>query len=267
MVDVAAKRAAFRALHRQGCFVLPNPWDRGSARLLQHLGFSALASTSSGFAWTTGRPDNAVPARDVLSHLTELCAATDLPVNADFESGFADAPEGVAVNVALAIRTGIAGLSIEDRRLDGGGLYDAQLAIERIRAARAAIAGEDVILVARTEGLLSDPSQVGAAIDRLVAFAQAGADCLYAPGVRSREDIAAMVKAVAPKPVNVLMTGPGLSLAELADLGVRRVSIGGALARVAWGAMLKVAEEIKRGSFDGLGSAASGKVLNGIFGA
>jgi len=266
MIDVAAKRAAFRELHARGCFVLPNPWDRGSARLLQHLGFSALASTSSGFAWTTGRPDNAVPARDALSHLTELCAATDLPVNADFESGFAGAPEGVAKNVALAIRTGVAGLSIEDRRLDGAGLYDFDLAVERIRAAHYAVADENVILVARTEGLLSDPSQVGAAIDRLVAFADAGADCLYAPGVQKREDIAAMVKAVAPKPLNVLMAGPGLSLAELADLGVRRVSIGGALARVAWGAMLKVAEEIKRGSFDGLGSAASGKLLNGIFG-
>jgi 2-methylisocitrate lyase-like PEP mutase family enzyme len=266
MMDVAAKRAAFRALHRQGCFVLPNPWDRGSARLLQHLGFSALASTSSGAAWTSGRPDYAVTREDALFHLAQLCAATDLPVNADFESGFADAPEGVAANVALAIQTGIAGLSIEDRRLDGAGLYDLPLAVERIRAARAAIGQENVILVARTEGLLGDPSQIGAAIDRLVAFADSGADCLYAPGVQRREDIAAMVKAVAPKPLNVLMSGPGLSLGELADLGVRRVSIGGALARVAWGAMLKVAEEIKRGSFDGLGSAASGKVLNGIFG-
>jgi 2-methylisocitrate lyase-like PEP mutase family enzyme len=268
MTDIAAKRAAFRALHRQGCFVLPNPWDRGSARLLQHLGFSALASTSSGAAWTSGRPDYAVTREDALFHLAQLCAATDLPVNADFESGFAEAPQGVAANVALAIQTGIAGLSIEDRRLDGGGLYDLPLAVERIAAARAAIdqSGEDVMLVARTEGLLGDAGQIGAAIDRLVAFAEAGADCLYAPGVQRREDIAAMVKALAPRPVNILMSGPGHTLAELADLGVRRVSIGGALARVAWGAMLKVAEEIKRGSFDGLGSAASGKVLNGIFG-
>jgi 2-methylisocitrate lyase-like PEP mutase family enzyme len=266
MIDTAAKRAAFRSLHRQGCFVLPNPWDRGSARLLQHLGFLALASTSSGAAWSSGRPDYAVTREDALFHLAQLCAATDLPVNADFESGFADAPEGVAANVALAIQTGIAGLSIEDRRLDGGGLYDSVLAVERIRAARAAIAGENVILVARTEGLLSDASQIGAAIDRLVVFADAGADCLYAPGVQKREDIAAMVKAVAPKPVNVLMAGPGLTLGELADLGVRRVSIGGALARVAWGAMLKVAEEIKRGSFEGLASGTPGKTLNGIFG-
>ena len=266
MIDIATKRANFRTLHTSGCFVLPNPWDRGSARLLQYLGFSALASTSSGYAWTSGRPDYAVTREDALFHLAQLCAATDLPVNADFESGFADAPEGVATNVALAIQTGVAGLSIEDRRMDGEGLHEFPLAVERIRAARAAIGDENVILVARTEGLLSDASQMSAAIDRLVAFADAGADCLYAPGVQSSEDIAAMVKAVAPRPLNVLMFGPGLTLAELADLGVRRVSIGGALARVAWGAMLKVAEEIKRGSFDGLGEAAPGKILNGIFG-
>jgi 2-methylisocitrate lyase-like PEP mutase family enzyme len=268
MIDLATKRANFRSLHRSGCFVLPNPWDRGSARLLEHLGFSALASTSSGAAWASGRPDYGVTREDALFHLAQLCAATDLPVNADFESGFADEPDGVAANVVLAIQTGVAGLSIEDRRMDGEGLHELVLAVERIAAARAAIdgSGEDVILVARTEGLLSDASQVNTAIDRLVAFADAGADCLYAPGVQSREHIAAMVKAVAPKPLNVLMFGPGLTLAELADLGVRRVSIGGALARVAWGAMLKVAEEIKRGSFDGLGGAASGKILNGIFG-
>ena len=266
MTDASTKRANFRALHKLGCFVLPNPWDPGSARLLQHLGFSALASTSSGAAWSSGRADYGVTRDDALSHLGQLCAATDLPVNADFESGFADAPDGVAANVAMAIGTGIAGVSIEDRRLDGQGLYDLPLAVERIRAACGAVQHHNVILVARTEGLLSDASQVRAAIDRLVAFADAGADCLYAPGVQKREDIAAMVAAVAPKPLNVLMFGPGLSLAELADLGVRRVSIGGALARVAWGAMLRVAEEIKRGSFDGLADAASGKILNGIFG-
>ena len=268
MVDVASKRANFRSLHRQGCFVLPNPWDKGSALLLQHMGFLALASTSSGHAWTMGRPDYAVTRDDVLSHLSQLCDATDLPVNADFEGGFADAPEGVAANVGLAVKTGVAGLSIEDRRLDGGGLYDPAFAARRIRAARAAIdqAGEDVILVARTEGLLNDATALTAAIDRLVAFANAGADCLYAPGVQGRENIAAMVRAVAPKPLNVLIFGPGLSVAELADLGVRRISIGGALARVAWGAMLKVAEEIKQGSFAGLANGAPYKVLNGIFG-
>jgi 2-methylisocitrate lyase-like PEP mutase family enzyme len=237
--------------------------------LLQHLGFAALASTSSGFAWTTGRPDYGVTRDDVLAHLMLLCAATDLPVNADFQEGFADTPEGVAANVTMAVATGVAGLSIEDRKLGVGGLYDFDYAVARVRAARAAIdrSGEDVILVARTEGLLGEGFTVSAAIDRLVAFAEAGADCLYAPGVTGKENIAAMVRAVAPKPVNVLMSGAGFTVAELADLGVRRISIGGALARVAWGAMLKVSEEIKQGSFDGLAGAASGKTLNGIFGA
>jgi len=267
MKDVVAKRAEFRALHRQGCFVLPNPWDAGSARLLQNLGFAALASTSSGYAWTTGRPDYGVTRDDVLEHLAHLCAATDLPVNADFQEGFADTPEGVAANVTKAVATGVAGISIEDRKLGGGGLYDFDYAVARIRAARAAIdkAGVDVILVARTEGLLSNSFPVETAIERLVAFAEAGADCLYAPGITGKDNIAAMVRAIQPKPLNVLMSGPGLTLAELADLGVRRVSIGGALARVAWGAMLKVAEEIKRGSFDGLANAAPGKTLNGFF--
>jgi 2-methylisocitrate lyase-like PEP mutase family enzyme len=268
MVEVAAKRAQFRALHAQGCFVLPNPWDIGSARLLQHLGFAALASTSSGFAWTTGRPDYGVTRDDVLAHLMLLCAATDLPVNADFQEGFADTPAAVAANVTMAVGTGVAGLSIEDRKLGGGGLYDFDYAVARIRAARAAIdrTGQDVILVARTEGLLGDSFPLTDAIERLVAFADAGADCLYAPGVTGGENIAAMVRAVAPKPLNVLMSGPGMTVAQLADLGVRRISVGGALARVAWGAMLKVADEIKQGSFDGLGTAASGKILNGMFG-
>lgn len=268
MTIVNQKRAAFRALHDKGCFVIPNPWDAGSARLLQHLGFAALASTSSGYAWTTGRSDYAVTIKDMLQHLTQLCAAVDLPVNADFESGFAEAPDAVAANVTLAIATGIAGLSIEDRRIDGAGLYDLSFAVERIRAARAAIdaSGQDVILVARTEGMLADGGALTPAIDKLVAFADAGADCLYAPGVQRAADIAAMVRAVAPKPLNVLMFGPGLTVAELADLGVRRISIGGALARVAWGAVLQAAEQIKAGSFAELGQGASGKQLNGIFG-
>jgi 2-methylisocitrate lyase-like PEP mutase family enzyme len=267
MTDTAAKRARFRALHAEGCFVIPNPWDVGSARLLQHLGFAALASTSSGHAWTSGRPDYGVRRDDVLAHLTELSAAVDLPINADFEYGFAVEPEGVAANVKRAVQTGVAGLSIEDSRPDGKGLHDLSLSVERIRAARQAIdqTGEDVILVARTEGLLDDPGALTPAIDKLVAFAEAGADCLYAPGVRGKEDIAAVVRAVTPKPVNVLMTGPGLSVAELADLGVRRISIGGALARVAWGAVLSAAQQMKAGSFDGLAGAASGKILNGVF--
>ena len=265
MSDTA--RARFRALHQKGCFVIPNPWDVGSARLLQHLGFAALASTSSGHAWTRGRPDYAVTRDGVLSHLTELCAAVDLPINADFENGFAVAPEDVAANVALAIPTGVAGLSIEDTKPGGKGLHDLPLSVERIRGARQAIdrSGEDVILVARTEGLLADPEALSPAIDRLVAFAQAGADCLYAPGVKKKEDIAVMVRAVAPKPLNVLMFGPGLSVAELTDLGVRRISVGGALARVALDAMLAVAEEIKAGSFAGLARAGSGKRFNDIF--
>jgi 2-methylisocitrate lyase-like PEP mutase family enzyme len=268
MTTPAEKRAVFRALHQQGCFVLPNPWDAGSARMLQHLGFAALASTSSGYAWTTGRPDYAVGREDVLQHLTALCEAVDLPVNADFESGFASGPEGVAASVGLAIETGVAGLSIEDRSLDGPGLYDTALAVERIRAARAAIdrSGEDVILVARTEGLLSDPEAVTPAIDKLVDFAEAGADCLYAPGVSDKDDIAAMVRAVAPKPLNVLVMGAELTVAQLADLGVRRISVGGALARVAWAAMLAATEQIRAGSFDGLAGGTPGKQLNEIFG-
>jgi len=266
MTDTVAKRATFRALHAQGCFVLPNPWDIGSARLFQHMGFSALASTSSGHAWTTGRPDYGVTRDTVLAHLTSLCTAVDLPVNADFENGFAVEPEDVAANVRLAIQTGVAGLSIEDSKPGGVGLHDLPLSVARIRAARAAIdaCGQDVILVARTEGLLGDGTLL-AAIDKLVAFAEAGADCLYAPGVTKKDDIAVMVRAVAPKPLNVLMTGPGPSVAELADLGVRRISVGGALARIAWGAVQAAAQQIKDGSFAGLANAASGKNLNGLF--
>lgn len=258
----------FRRLHGVGCFVLPNPWDIGSARLLQHIGFQAVASTSSGFAWSTGRPDYVVSRSDVLQHLSALCGAIDLPVNADFESGFAADAAGVAESVELAIDTGIAGLSIEDRDGDAGDqLYNLPMAVERVRAARRAIdqSGHDVILVARTEGLLIDPPAVTQAIDRLVAFAEAGADCLYAPGVIEKGDIAAMVRAVAPKPLNVLMMRPGLQFSELAELGVRRVSVGGALARVAYDAMLDVAEQIKAGSFDGLARVTQRQSLNDIF--
>jgi 2-methylisocitrate lyase-like PEP mutase family enzyme len=266
---VADKRASFRALHEQDCFVLPNPWDVGGARMLEHLGFAALASTSSGFAWTMGRADYAVNCADVLQHLASLCDAVNIPVNADFESGFASDPEGVAANVKLAIQTGVAGLSIEDRDVEAPfGLYDTPFAVERIRAARAAIdqSGENVILVARTEGLLGDPAAINPCIDKLVAFAEAGADCLYAPGVREKADIVTLVRAIAPKPLNVLAMGPGLGLAELAELGVRRISVGGALARVAWRAMLTAAEQIKMGCFDGLVGGTSGKQLNEIFG-
>jgi 2-methylisocitrate lyase-like PEP mutase family enzyme len=268
--SITEKRAAFRALHKTGCFVLPNPWDIGSARLLQHLGFPALASTSAGLAWTQGRPDYAVTIDDVLGHLTALNAAVDIPINADFETGFAYGPDGVARNVGLAIETGVAGLSIEDRNINAlDELFDLKMAAERIRAARVAIdqSGEDIILVARTEGLLIDAAAVTPAIDKLVAFAAAGADCLYAPGVRKKEDIVAMVRAVAPKPVNVLVMSAGPTLGELADLGVRRISVGGALAQVGWAAVLAVAEQFKEGSFDGLGTGATGKQLNRIFSA
>jgi 2-methylisocitrate lyase-like PEP mutase family enzyme len=267
MTSVTEKRAKFRALHQSGCFVLPNPWDVGSARLLQHLGFEALASTSSGHAWTMGKSDYAPALDDVLAHLTQLCAATDLPVNADFESGFADAPEGVAANVTRAIATGVAGLSIEDTRVEGGGLHDKMFAVERIKAARSAIdaSGQDVLLVARAEILLHDGTKVSEAIDKLVAFADAGADCLYAPGAMKPEEIAAAVKAIAPLPLNYLMWGPGYSVAELADMGVRRISVGSALAAVGWGAVLKAAEGLKAGTFDGLANGASGRMLNGVF--
>jgi 2-methylisocitrate lyase-like PEP mutase family enzyme len=264
----AEKRAAFRSMHASGCFALPNPWDAGSARLLQHLGFEALATTSAGYAWSTGRADYAVTRDDVLQHLTAIAAATDLPVNADFESGFANEPEKVAESVALAIRTGIAGLSIEDRDVnERATLFETPLAVERIRAARAAIdaSGEDVVLVARTERLLGDDAATRTAIDTLVALAEAGADCLYAPGILQKADLAALVRAVAPRPVNALASDPALTLADYAELGVRRVSVGGSLARVAWAAMLGAAEQMKGGSFAALATGTSGKRLNAIF--
>lgn len=233
-MDLATRRAAFRSLHKEGCFVLPNPWDVGSGRRLERLGFKALASTSSGYAWSLGREDGELSRDEVLGHLRVLCAATELPVNADFEAGFADDPEGVAANVALAVGTGVAGLSIEDRT--GRELYELGLAVERIRAAREAIdrTGEDVLLVGRSEGFLIGQTDLDATIRRLVAYADAGADCLYAPGIKDVSAIAAVVSAVAPKPVNVLLVGPEMRVSELAAAGVRRVSVGGSLAAAAW---------------------------------
>lgn len=266
---IAEKREAFRALHEEGCFILPNPWDVGSARMMEHMGFSALASTSSGYSWSQGRPENGVEFDDVLEHLGNLVLATDLPVNADFESGFAHDLEELAANIRRAVNVGVAGLSIEDIRADGApGFYDTATSVDRIRTARAAIdlTGEDVILVARTEILLSDPTRVSQAIDKLVAFADAGADCLYAPGVIEKADIASMVRAVAPKPVNLLVMRPDATQAEIADLGVRRISVGGGLARAAWGAVMRMAEAMKAGSFEGLASGTSNKQLNDIFG-
>lgn len=244
MTDLNAKRAAFRSLHDEGCFILPNPWDIGSVRRLEKLGFPALASTSAGMAWTLGLEDGEVALDDVLSHLRLLCAATDLPVNADFEAGFADRPEQVAANVRLACDTGIAGLSIEDRT--GRDLYPLSLAVERIRASRAAIdqAGADVILVGRSEGFLVGRSDIGVTIERLVAYADAGADCLYAPGIQEPAHIEAAVTALAPKPVNVLLR-PNMRVADLAAQGVRRVSVGGSLARAAWTGFDQVAERLR----------------------
>jgi 2-methylisocitrate lyase-like PEP mutase family enzyme len=231
--DFAARRAQFRALHAKDCFVLPNPWDAGGAHRLERLGFLALASTSAGAAWAAGRDDGELTRDEVLAHLTMLCAATSLPVNADFEAGFADDPDGVAENAALAAATGIAGLSIEDRA--GKTLYDATLAAERIEAARAALnlTAPDVLLVGRSEGFLIGRTELAPTIERLIAYARAGADCVYAPGITDLGAIRELVAAVAPVPVNVLLRG-GLRVADLAACGVRRVSTGGSLAWAAW---------------------------------
>ncbi|MFC5427387.1 oxaloacetate decarboxylase [Paraburkholderia denitrificans] len=265
------KRAAFRALHASGCFMLPNPWDVGSARYLQNLGFKALATTSSGFAWSTGHADNTVGREAVLAHLRAIVSATDLPVNADFESGFGANPDEVEQSVCLAVETGVAGLSIEDSTGNPAApLFPVEVAVERIKAARRAIDahGGDTLLVARAENFFAGKADLDDAIRRLVAYADAGADCLYAPGIRTREQIAAVVGAVAPKPVNVLVGSVSeFTLADLAALGVRRVSVGGALARVAWGAFMRTAQLLAEGRFDGFEGAARGPQLDGIFSA
>jgi 2-methylisocitrate lyase-like PEP mutase family enzyme len=268
-VSTADKRATFRKMHESGCFVLPNPYDVGSARALQHLGFKALASTSAGFAWTIGKADNRVTLEEVCVHLTALCAALDLPVNADFEGGFAHEAEEVAANVARGVKTGIAGLSIEDSTGDAARpLYERALAIARIQAARAAIdAGNSgVLLTGRCEGFLVGQADLDMVIDRLKAYSQAGADCLYAPGIKTKEQISAVVKAVHPKPVNLLIGASGLSVAEAAGLGVRRISVGGSLARNAWAGFMRAAREMaEKGTFTELGSGYSGGELNKMF--
>jgi 2-methylisocitrate lyase-like PEP mutase family enzyme len=266
------KRKAFHALHASGCFVLPNPWDAGSARYLQGLGFKALASTSSGMAWSMGHPDNRVQREQVLAHLRQIVAATDLPVNADFESGFGPHAAGVAESVALAVETGIAGLSIEDSTGDPAQpLFPLDEAVARMRAARHAIdrSGGDTLLVGRAEGFLWGRPDLDETIARLQAYAQAGADCLYAPGLKTREQIAAVVQAVAPKPVNLLIGSAaiGLTVQDAADLGVRRISVGGALARSAWGGFMRAAKQIaEEGRFDAFADAASGLEINQFFG-
>jgi 2-methylisocitrate lyase-like PEP mutase family enzyme len=266
--------ARFRALHESGCFVLPNPWDAGTAVYLQHLGFEALATTSAGFAFSRGLPDSvsAVSRGMMLAHISEVVEATPLPVNADFQTGYADDPEGVATNVTLCIATGVAGLSIEDASGNNDApLYEFGLAVERIKSARAAIdaSGIPVVLTARCEAwLVGHPNPASVAIERLVAFADAGADCLYAPGVHLPDEIEAIVKAVSPKPINVLVSrfNSDLTVSRLADLGVRRVSVGSALACVAWGAFMRAARSIAQsGSFDAFADAAPFNELNDLF--
>ena len=256
-VDVQAKRDTFRRLHASGCFVIPNPWDVGSARYLASLGFPAVATTSSGFAWSRGRADNAVTLEEVLQHFADLATGVDVPVNADFEGGFAVEPADVAANVHRAVATGVAGLSIEDSTGDASApLHEFGLAVERVRAAAAALAGSGVLLVARSEGFISGRPHLAETVRRLSAYAEAGADCLYAPGIRTREEIASVVRAVAPKPVNVLVGSDFTTVSEMAALGVRRISVGGALARAAWGGFLRAAREIaERGTFAALAEA------------
>jgi 2-methylisocitrate lyase-like PEP mutase family enzyme len=269
MPTIDEKRRVFRKLHESGCFVIPNPWDMGTAHYLQSLGFQALATTSAGFNFSRGLPDHGVAREAVLEHCRELVAATVVPINVDFENGYAHAPEGVAESVRLCVETGVAGLSIEDATVEADKpLYEVDYAVARMRAARASIdrTGADVLLVGRAEGFLHG-RPLDEAIARLKAYAQAGADCLYAPGIRTREQIAAVVEAVAPKPVNVVVGfASELSIADLAALGVRRISVGCGLARTAWGAFMRAAKQIaENGRFDGFADAAPSADMNRMF--
>jgi 2-methylisocitrate lyase-like PEP mutase family enzyme len=266
MIDAVLR---FRKLHESGCFVMPNPWDAGSAQLLAGLGFPALATTSAGFAWTLGRPDNHVTLDEALAHLRAISAAVDVPINADFEGGFAVEPAKVAENVALAVTTGIAGISIEDSTGDAANpLFDFELAVERVRAARRAIdaSGTGVVLTARSEGFIANRPDLEETIRRLQAFSEVGADCLYAPGIRDHAQIKAVVDAVAPKPVNVLVYADFATVAEMTAIGVRRISVGGALARTAWTGAIAAAREIaEKGTFTALARAVPGSEVNGWF--
>lgn len=263
------KAARFRELHQSGCFVIPNPWDPGSARMLEQLGFQAIATTSSGFAWSLGRADNHVTLDEALAHLRVMSAAVTIPVNADFEAGFAVKPDDVAANVQLAAQTGISGLSIEDSTGQAAHpLFDFELAVERIAASRRAIdsAGTAVLLTARSEGFLVGRADLGETIRRLTAYAEAGADCLYAPGLRNVADIKAVVDAVAPTPVNALVGADFTTVEEMRSIGVRRISVGGALARAAWGGFLEAAREIAtEGTFRALAGAVPFAELNSRF--
>jgi 2-methylisocitrate lyase-like PEP mutase family enzyme len=274
MTDFEKGRQVFRELHREGCFALPNPWDIGTARYLEHLGFKAIATTSAGYAFSRGVADGRIGLEEMLAHITELVEATDLPVNADFENGYADDPEGVAANVRACVATGVAGISIEDagdRRENA--IYELPLAVERIRSAREAIGDSGVVLVGRAEGFWVGREAIDRVIERLRAYADAGADCLYAPGLREVDHIRAVVQAVAPKPVNLLLSGPAsltgsmnMTMADVAALGVRRVSVGGALARAAWGGFVRAATELaEHGKFDGFAGAVSHAELQKLF--
>jgi 2-methylisocitrate lyase-like PEP mutase family enzyme len=273
MIDssVSQKRAVFRALHQSGCFVLPNPWDAGSAVALAAMGFKALATTSSGYAWSRAHADGQMPRDEILAHMRSMVQATALPVNGDFESGFAETSEGVAESVRMAVETGIAGISIEDSSGDPRQpLREISQATERMYAARQAIdaTGGETLLIGRAENFFVGHPDLDDTIQRLQAYAEAGADCLYAPGLRTREQISAVVAAIAPKPVNVLIGWDSdLTVQDLADLGVRRISVGGALARAAWAGFLNAARSIaEHGRFDGFSNAASGAELDALFG-
>ena len=270
MTSIAKRRQIFRELHQAGCFVIPNPWDAGSAKYLERLGFKALATTSAGFAFSRGLTDGAVGRDLMLAHVREMVEATELPVNADFENGYADSPNDCAENARLCAETGVAGLSIEDNSgRKGQPLYEVDLAAERIRAAKEGLHGSGVVLTARAECFLVGRDDIDEVIRRLDAYASAGADCLYAPGIGERDHIAAVVKAVAPKPLNLLISAPGgLTIRDAAELGVRRVSVGGALARCAWGGFIRAARELaERGVFNGFADAAPHSDLQQFFSA
>ena len=268
MPSIEDKRREFRRLHESGCFAIPNPWDIGTARYLQHSGFKAIATTSAGFAFSRGLSDGAVTRDDMLAHIKELVDATDIPVNADFENGYADDPNWVAENARLCAETGVAGLSIEDTTdRKESRIYNLNLAVERIHAVREAIDTTGVLLVGRAEGFLVGRENIDQVIKRLVAYSEAGADCLYAPGFKERDHIKAIVVAVAPKPVNVLIGGPGgPTMRDVAELGARRMSVGGAFARAAWGGFIRSAKElIEKGTFGELSNAASYAELQKLF--
>jgi 2-methylisocitrate lyase-like PEP mutase family enzyme len=265
----AEKRQAFRKLHEAGCFVIPNPWNVGTARYLQGLGFKALATTSAGHAHSLGFPDGGQSVDAVLAHYRELADATDVPLNADFENGFADDPDGVAANVTRCIATGVAGLSVEDSPKDARSLYELEATVARVKAARSAVdrAGGDVVFTARAENFIRGVPDLDDVIRRLKAYAAAGADCLYAPGIRTREHIEAVVKAVAPKPVNFLAGwAMEFKVSDIAAMGVRRISVGGSLSRAAMHAFIKTATEIaNEGKFDGFAGLVSNAELNKFF--